>query len=370
MVADLRFSSTDLTRLTAAVDTCVRPFDFPALAEWRSSLLDRVMDLLECPIGHFDLRGLGLEQEVLARGYEPGVFETYSRDWIHADPTYALLQRLDMTTYTRRHRHRVAGPYWTAKYRRSPVFNEFYAPNRLIDGAGILFKQEGVGVHVHAETCGLGGDLMDERGRQLLLILEPAVRASVRVIQGATGGHWRVQALLDATVMPFALLDGRSRWVHRTPALREILRALPSEAAAGLLELIEGLAQRLLQGAVTALPSVPPEPTIFGVHGFQVSGVLLGPDGPFARPYALIRLEPVASSTAAAGRARRAGLTAREAEVAMLLARGLSDKAIAARLQISWATARRHTENILRKLKIGSRGAVAHALEGLPADLD
>lgn len=370
MVADIRFSSIDLTRLTAAVDTCVRPYDFPTIEEWRACLLDKVMELLDAPLGRCDLAGIGLKEDRISKGYD-GVFENYVSHFMHLDPSYDLMQRVKMTTYTRRHRHRIAGEVWTARYRRSVVFQEFYLPNQLLDGAGIWLREGGMVAHVHAETRGEGSDLFDERGRRLLQLLEPAFRAAALAIQD--GSHFALQAhaLLDGTSQPLALLDRNARWVHRTPALQEVLRTLPSEAAAGLLELVQGLALRLIQPAVTTRPSVTLDSPVVIAHGFRVSGVLLGPDGPFARPYALIRLEPLDSSApGAAGRARRAGLTGRETEVAMLLARGLSDKAIAVRLQISWATARRHTENILRKLKIGSRGAVAHALGGLPADLD
>jgi DNA-binding NarL/FixJ family response regulator len=51
------------------------------------------------------------------------------------------------------------------------------------------------------------------------------------------------------------------------------------------------------------------------------------------------------------------GLTAREVEVLTLLADGLSNKEIAARLFISTKTASVHVSNILRKLDVPARGA-------------
>lgn len=58
----------------------------------------------------------------------------------------------------------------------------------------------------------------------------------------------------------------------------------------------------------------------------------------------------------------RFGLTPREAEVALLLAEGLHNRRIAERLSISPHTARRHTEAVLKRLRIGSRAAVAVTL--------
>jgi DNA-binding NarL/FixJ family response regulator len=56
------------------------------------------------------------------------------------------------------------------------------------------------------------------------------------------------------------------------------------------------------------------------------------------------------------GLAERYGLTRREAQVARLLARGRSNQAIARDLNISAHTARHHTQRILAKLEVHSRG--------------
>jgi LuxR family transcriptional regulator, maltose regulon positive regulatory protein len=52
-------------------------------------------------------------------------------------------------------------------------------------------------------------------------------------------------------------------------------------------------------------------------------------------------------------------LTPREVEVLALVAQGLSNPEIAARLVISEHTAHRHLANILRKLDLASRAAAA-----------
>ena len=54
-----------------------------------------------------------------------------------------------------------------------------------------------------------------------------------------------------------------------------------------------------------------------------------------------------------------AGLTAREVEVLRLLARGLSNKAIAERLVISPKTAGNHVEHIYAKIDASSRAAAS-----------
>jgi DNA-binding NarL/FixJ family response regulator len=52
-------------------------------------------------------------------------------------------------------------------------------------------------------------------------------------------------------------------------------------------------------------------------------------------------------------------LTAREEQIAVLLAKGLSNKAIAKTLVIAQRTAETHVANILVKLGLNSRGQVA-----------
>lgn len=63
---------------------------------------------------------------------------------------------------------------------------------------------------------------------------------------------------------------------------------------------------------------------------------------------------------------KRFGMTGREADVALLLARGARNAAIASELHISPHTARHHTENVLGKLGVHARAEVASAIaEGI-----
>jgi DNA-binding CsgD family transcriptional regulator len=78
------------------------------------------------------------------------------------------------------------------------------------------------------------------------------------------------------------------------------------------------------------------------------------------------RLDPeaVAAVVEAAGQPvprleRPCGLTAREAEVLRLLARGLASKQIARALEISPRTANHHIEHVYAKLGVSTRAAAA-----------
>ena len=70
------------------------------------------------------------------------------------------------------------------------------------------------------------------------------------------------------------------------------------------------------------------------------------------------------NGTDPSGLAERYGLTRREVQVAMLLAQGRSNQAIAQELQISAHTARHHTQRILSKLEVHSRGEAGAKIRG------
>ena len=64
-----------------------------------------------------------------------------------------------------------------------------------------------------------------------------------------------------------------------------------------------------------------------------------------------------------------AELTQREAQVALLMAERLTHTEIAAELKIKPNTARRHCENVLRKLGVGRRRDVAAAVGKIPGSM-
>lgn len=94
-------------------------------------------------------------------------------------------------------------------------------------------------------------------------------------------------------------------------------------------------------------------------HG-QVAG---GPSAIIVVVRQVRRLLPAHSALIA-----RFGLTAAQSRVALLLAGGATNAAVAADLGISPHTAKRHTERVLQRLAVSSRARVLDALmEGAPA---
>jgi DNA-binding response OmpR family regulator len=126
----------------------------------------------------------------------------------------------------------------------------------------------------------------------------------------------------------------------------------------------------------------------------KLQGFRLGADDYVTKPFSILELmarisallrratpaaAPAAATSSAAaqtdGAARpaplsdealreRYGLTARQTEVVRLLAEGCSNAEIAQRLEMSYYTARNHTEQVLGKLGVSSRAAVGALIYG------
>jgi DNA-binding NarL/FixJ family response regulator len=101
----------------------------------------------------------------------------------------------------------------------------------------------------------------------------------------------------------------------------------------------------------------------------RVAGMLIGADDYLAKPFAtdelLVRVRRLVRSATPVASVVASKLTPRENEVLRLLAEGLEPYEIATRLFISRRTVGTHLENIMRKLRVRSRGqAIALAYRG------
>ena len=113
-------------------------------------------------------------------------------------------------------------------------------------------------------------------------------------------------------------------------------------------------------------PGVPMAELI-GVPALLAGGVAMTVDFTVARElgHELIVLQ-VPTPAGPAPDPRLAVLTAREAEIAALIAAGLPNKQIARRLALSLATIKSHVHHILTKTGLPNRAAVAVAVVGQP----
>lgn len=200
-----------------------------------------------------------------------------------------------------------------------------------------------------------------EESVDVLELLVPAYEAGVRAWRRLGG----FRESLDAVGEPIGVFDPEGNALFESQALGALLADEPQ--AAMVLEAMGREARRLLpwrprrsrksareaqrvhevatERASYQFRSSPMRPVTFGVEAALVLVQREGPVLPSA-----VELK------------KQFGLTARQAEVALLIAEGLDNRAVAERLFISPHTARRHTERVLRKLGVGSRSAVAVSL--------
>lgn len=102
-----------------------------------------------------------------------------------------------------------------------------------------------------------------------------------------------------------------------------------------------------------------------GSARYRLCGSLVGPELLTPGVSVLVALERLTPEMPSVDALRaRWGLTRQEANVASLLARGLSNEATARSLCISPHTARRHTERVLQKLGVNSRAEVGPRMLG------
>lgn len=213
---------------------------------------------------------------------------------------------------------------------------------------------------------------------------------------GAAARARRAAAALRA-VLPALRAAALERWEHarRSAALSELLSALPGGAlafaedgrllhAAPALEArtppgeegtrlrgaMERLARRLLRDRRAALHpaggTTPPtldDELMLGAETFRLRATLLEPSGPGGAPVAIVRAELAPAPPTVERWGARFGLTPREAEVAACIAQGLTNREIAAELEVSTNTVQNHVRSLLAKLGVRSRAAVAARLE-------
>lgn len=158
-------------------------------------------------------------------------------------------------------------------------------------------------------------------------------------------------ALLDRLGGPSALFDARGHLLHATDAWTNGIPARDRSMVEGVVRRVLATSIGISQMKVTA-----------GAYAAQLSLIQLnGTD----RPCAVATLShalPTAARPDWRGLAEAHGLPSRMAEVAGLIAEGLTNDEIADRMRVSPATVRRQTERVLRRLGVERRSGVAGRL--------
>jgi len=201
-----------------------------------------------------------------------------------------------------------------------------------------------------------------------------AMRTLDRTTEVESAGDLRA-ALERATQVSFDLclldlaLPGCSG-LEALERMRESLPALPVVVVSGSDDPASVLAALDL-GAMGYIPKTSPREVLLGAVRLVASGGIYVPvEALKTREAAQLALPASASGVAGAGTAADLGLTSRQWEVLELLLKGLPNKLIARKLDISESTTKIHVSAVLRALGVATRTQALIAANRLGLRLD
>lgn len=361
----LTLSIQDLRRLESAFSALVSPLGYGSVEGWREASRHAVGDLL------------GADKSGSLYPFSDGpLVQVNPEDAWAAEAYAAYYHRLDTGLLQRRRELGLEVSHWSDVYDmatlpRTEIYNDWSRPSGFLDpiSMSIDFADSPIPaswVFYHArETSPEFG----ERGLALLRLLLPAFKAGVHTARQLAGFRASLATLADQIPHGAAILDRSGRVLHENAALVRLLLPDP-EAARVRVEatrLGRALVARLAQCKAASEDSnavpAPSSELRTGVGRYALHGVYL-PSGVFAADETVcVTVQRVTPAPITADDARRRfRLTAREMQVAVLLALGHSNDAIATELGISPHTAQRHTERVMAKLAVHSRAGVGARL--------
>lgn len=204
----------------------------------------------------------------------------------------------------------------------------------------------------------------------LLRLLLPAFRSGVRALLAFRRYRESLGEQLDAMPAPVVAFDSRARPLHRN---RAAIALLADERFGPLLQEVEAMAGELSVLRSPPRKSGPDSPRLPGEREVECCGerfrlsISILPGGLLDRDWTMLvrvdRLTPVLPSVEQIR--KETGLTARQAEVARLIAQDYSSAQVAECLDISVHTVRRHADKILPGLGVRSRKGIAARLLGI-----
>ena len=367
----LSLTTADLARLEAASRTLLSPLSAPDVDAWRRASIETASALLGADCGLFmlssaprvhysdrtDAAFLSVYDQHVAEvtAHGPRLSDVVMQRWIDER------RRVGQEVVTNALADRLLAPHGVS-LRDSTLYNEGMAPGGWADqrtlyvafGGGEAMVQ--LGYH-RAERAP-----DHDTSVAMLHVLLPSLKAGLDALR-RLGAH---RAALDAVAEPLAMFDAGGREAHRNAALAGLLAADPDRDRL-LVEVhafaasLRPLATPLRRDAGRA-PVAPVREVRTAHPMYRLRGTLLPNAHADASLLVTVACVGTTAWPAPATIQERLGLSAREAEVARLLAEGLTNAQVADRLFIAPATARRHTENVLGKLGVPNRAAVATVL--------
>ena len=370
----LTLEDADLARLRSAQECLLSISTRPSIQAWCEDVVEEVRRLFRTDAVHLLLphrTGVELEstpelaafRAVLA-GVDVGAVR-FSQSQV--EESHALRRHLDLEVWSNSMLVELDG---RAMERSGWHYREFTEPAGVAEGGGLTVRLP-LGEAMLLVTPGRPGpNPFGDEWLELARLLLPAFKAAVRQVQQRQWRHDQVLWSLDRVDTALCLFDAAGTLRHRNPAANALLDDEPR--AADLMRRAAGVAREASRLRRVGLKPEPPrtaapgERTVrVGSTRYRISALFLGPHVVDIQALVVVQLSPVSPGLPSVRSLRdRFGLTRRQAEVALLLAKGASNREIAAALAISPHTVRSHGEVVFQKLDIHTRKALALRLIG------
>jgi DNA-binding CsgD family transcriptional regulator len=348
------------------------PFEFADFDDWSEASSESLRQLLGADKATFAISEGGHlhdRSEVIPQS----ALREYIQRYLVGDKFGLLTRSLAFGAFNRelawgaRRREILRSPYWNELVRPTKAFDTIGLTATINSSAGLANLQ----FYHDKET----GPTFGARGLAIVRAVYPAFAAGCRSWVAIHYYSQQLSTFVDS--MPVGVVMARidGSIVHENPSVRRMLVSVASDNTlrSAISECIERFRQAWSSRAL-APSSVPPRPTAseyrVSGHIYRLSASFLGKDvlpgggaivvvveslGPPPFPVELLR--------------DRYHLTTREIEVARLLAEGETNLEVAAALGVSGPTARHHTESVMLKLGVNTRGKIAVILAALTSVL-
>jgi DNA-binding CsgD family transcriptional regulator/PAS domain-containing protein len=252
--------------------------------------------------------------------------------------------------------------------RRNLVYNEGLAPAGFADFAVAASEVPDGEIYLTVGDARPARRRHFDDDRAVLGLLQPALQVAHHALSAFGARRGALLATLDDMRDALLLVDADGRALHHNAALQRALAGEPArERLLATMHAMAAELRALARRGTDAGPALPARTVQtplarYALRATFAPAVLWGQEG-----LVQVTLDATdAASSASDAPCEALGLTARESEVARLLARRLSNAELAAALGVSAHTARHHTERVMQKLGVRRRAEVAAMLGARP----
>lgn len=371
----LHLSSKQVAELEAALQSLLSPLEHPDLSAWQTEALEHVHRIVDAHFSSFWMPDGNGKLSIVGRNLGDDLLHL-----LHVNQQQALTGAAADPLMTRATSSRLrngSGVYHESDIvdretvERSPLYQEAFHP------AGVRYTT-GMSTPLDGAEGGLvfaferdDADGYRESGLQQLRLLLPAFEAGCAMAHRHFHRRDAIARMLDALDEPVFLMKEDGRPLHRSAALRRLLADEPDSEP--LMEAVHAHAEKLRQRRFSqntksqAWESLEVPATVafrtrkarYELKGSYPGAAAVGVEA------VMVTVHAHRDRAVDVGRLQESfGLTAREIEVAELVAEGRTNRDVAEALHISPHTVKHHVSHIMAKLEVPSRSGVAARLFG------